>query len=168
MHRDLKTQNIFLSKQGLVKLGDFGIAKCLNHTFDKASTYIGTPYYLSPEIIQNISYSFKSDIWSLGIILYELCCLKMPFETTNIATLSLLIIQGIYEPIPNHFSEELKKLVGLLLAKDQDKRPNVNEILGNLVISLEFPEIKQRIKLFLNELEFNNEFSHTIMHNIVK
>ena len=69
LHRDLKTQNIFVTKNGIVKLGDFGIAKCLNLTLDKAKTVVGTPYYLSPEIVQNKPYNFKSDIWSLGIIL---------------------------------------------------------------------------------------------------
>ena len=126
LHRDLKSQNIFLSKNGLVKLGDFGIAKCLNYTLDKANTYIGTPYYLSPEIVQNMDYSFKSDIWSLGVLLYEMICLKVPFE----ATLSLKIIKGSYNPIPSHFSKELRNLLAALLSVDHLKRPNINNILS--------------------------------------
>ena len=78
LHRDIKSQNIFLTKNGLVKLGDFGIAKCLNYTMDKAKTIVGTPYYLSPEIVQNKPYSFKSDIWSLGIHIFICLCFHPP------------------------------------------------------------------------------------------
>lgn len=71
VHRDLKTKNLFLTKDQRIKLGDFGIAKLLNHTRDKLNTMVGTPYYLAPELIENKPYSFKSDIWSLGIVLFE-------------------------------------------------------------------------------------------------
>ncbi len=63
IHRDLKCQNIFLTKDNVIKLGDFGIAKVLSNTREKAKTVIGTPYYLSPEIIESKPYSFKTDIW---------------------------------------------------------------------------------------------------------
>ena len=89
IHRDLKSQNIFLTKTGLVKLGDFGIAKNLNCTWQKAKTMIGTPYYLSPEIVNNKPYSFKSDIWSLGVLLYEMMALKMPFDANSLPMLTL-------------------------------------------------------------------------------
>ena len=75
LHRDLKSQNIFLTKSGLIKLGDFGIARVLSNTKSKAKTVVGTPYYLSPEIIRSEAYSFKSDIWSLGVLLYEMAAL---------------------------------------------------------------------------------------------
>ena len=98
---------------------------------DKANTYIGTPYYLSPEIVNNLDYSFKSDIWSLGVLLYEMICLKVPFEASNLASLSLKIIKGVYTPIPSHFSKDLKNLQANLLSVDDTKRPNINTILSN-------------------------------------
>jgi NIMA (never in mitosis gene a)-related kinase len=130
LHRDIKSQNIFLTKNGLVKLGDFGIAKCLNYTMDKAKTIVGTPYYLSPEIVQNRPYSFKSDIWSLGVLLYEMCALKMPFDAQSLPLLSLKIIRCSYNPLPPNFSKELRSLVNSMLLVDTSKRPSINEILS--------------------------------------
>lgn len=130
LHRDIKSGNIFLTINGLVKLGDFGIAKCLKSSLEKAKTVVGTPYYLSPEIIQNLPYSFKSDIWSLGVLLYEMCCLKMPFDGNNIANLSLKIIKGQYNPIPSFFSKELRGLIMNILNVDESKRPTIDEILS--------------------------------------
>lgn len=80
LHRDLKLSNIFISSNGDIKLGDFGIAKVLNNTDEFAKTIVGTPYYLSPEICQKKPYNHKSDIWSLGCVLYELMNLKHAFE----------------------------------------------------------------------------------------
>ena len=130
MHRDIKSPNILLTSNGLVKLSDFGVAKCLSFTIEKAKTFTGTPYYLSPEIVQNIPYSFKSDIWSLGVLLYEMCCLKLPFIAKSIPLLTLKIINGQYEPIPDIYSIELKSLVNMLLTVDNQKRPTINEILS--------------------------------------
>ena len=72
IHRDLKGGNIFLTKKGIVKIGDFGIAKVLMNTMQKAKTVVGTPYYLSPEVVQSNAYSYSTDIWSMGVILYEM------------------------------------------------------------------------------------------------
>lgn len=84
LHRDLKSQNIFLTKKNIVKLGDFGIARVLSNTRSKAKTVVGTPYYLSPEIIESQPYSFKSDVWSMGVLLYEMCALCPPFNATSL------------------------------------------------------------------------------------
>jgi NIMA (never in mitosis gene a)-related kinase len=77
LHRDLKSQNIFLTSSGVIKLGDFGIARVLRNTGELAATQIGTPYYMSPEIMDSKRYNSKTDIWSLGCVLYELLALRV-------------------------------------------------------------------------------------------
>ncbi|EGR27184.1 protein kinase domain protein [Ichthyophthirius multifiliis] len=111
IHRDIKSQNIFLTQNKIIKLADFGIAKILSCTRDKAKTFIGTPYYLAPELIQNKPYTTKVDIWSLGVLIYELCALKQPFDAGNMHALVLKIIKGVYNPIPggNLKNEERNK-----------------------------------------------------------
>jgi NIMA (never in mitosis gene a)-related kinase len=80
LHRDIKLQNVFLTADNQIKLGDFGISKFLECTGDFAKTALGTPYYLSPEICSGFKYNYKTDIWMLGCLLYELCTLHKPFE----------------------------------------------------------------------------------------
>ena len=91
LHRDLKSQNVFLTANGMVKLGDFGIAKVLRNTKEFAKTQIGTPYYLSPEICNGQRYNNKSDIWSLGILLFEMSALKQPFSGRSLQQLVMAI-----------------------------------------------------------------------------
>jgi NIMA (never in mitosis gene a)-related kinase len=157
LHRDLKAQNIFLTKNGIVKLGDFGIAKVLSSTVEKAVTIVGTPYYLSPEIIQNKPYNFKSDIWSLGVLLYEMCALKPPFNGQNIHQLAMQIVKGSYPALPNSFSYELRGLINKLMMQDPAKRPNINTMLKDRLLT-------GRIRNFLSNNDFKEEFAHTILH----
>lgn len=132
LHRDLKSGNMFLTKSGMIKVGDFGISKSLENTMDKAKTVIGTPYYLSPEIIMNKPYSFASDIWSLGVLLYELCLLTMPFDAKSMPMLTLKIIKGEFIPLPNVFSKEMKDLINSILIVDAKKRPTIDQLLSKL------------------------------------
>ena len=95
-----------------------------------AHTIVGTPYYLSPELCEEKPYNNKSDIWSLGCVLYELCTQRHPFEATNQGALALKILRGVYNPIPATYSRSLKDLVDRLLTKDYRRRPDIEEVLS--------------------------------------
>jgi NIMA (never in mitosis gene a)-related kinase len=129
IHRDLKAKNIFLTGNLNVKLGDFGISKVLDNSNAAAVTVVGTPYYLSPEACQSQPYTSKSDVWSLGVILYELCTLKNPFEADNLLGLVFKIVQEKHDPIPDRYSADLRNLIDMLLEKDPIKRPTARDIL---------------------------------------
>ena len=111
LHRDLKSQNIFLTANNTIKLGDFGISKVLENTNDQALTVQGTPYYMSPEVCESKPYNYASDVWALGCILYELCTLKHAFSSENLLGLVFKIVRDKQEPIPDIYSADLKKLV---------------------------------------------------------
>jgi len=134
LHRDLKSQNIFLTKRGIVKLGDFGIARVLSHTRSAAKTVVGTPYYLSPEIIKSEAYNFKSDIWSLGVLLYEMAALQPPFNAQSLHQLAQKIIQGKYSKLPNHFSPQFDQLIKHMLQRDPAARPTIHQILRHPLV----------------------------------
>ncbi|NXA26163.1 NEK5 kinase, partial [Ibidorhyncha struthersii] len=163
LHRDVKAQNIFLSNNGKVaKLGDFGIARQLNSTMEFAHTCVGTPYYLSPEICENRPYNNKTDIWSLGCVLYELCTLKHPviltvlfllfsfikFEGNSLHQLVLKICRGRFHPVSPNYSYDLRILISQLFKISPRDRPSINSILRKpflqkLVLRYLPPEITQ-------------------------
>ncbi|XP_010140241.1 PREDICTED: serine/threonine-protein kinase Nek1 [Buceros rhinoceros silvestris] len=155
LHRDIKSQNIFLTKDGTIQLGDFGIARVLNSTVDLARTCIGTPYYLSPEICQNKPYNNKSDIWALGCVLYEMCTLKHAFEAGNMKNLVLKIISGHFPPVSMHYSYDLRNLLSQLFKRNPRNRPSVNSILEKNFIA-------KRVEKFLTPQLIAEEFNHKI------
>ncbi|XP_063280361.1 serine/threonine-protein kinase Nek1 isoform X11 [Prinia subflava] len=157
LHRDIKSQNIFLTKDGTIQLGDFGIARVLNSTAELARTCIGTPYYLSPEICQNKPYNNKSDIWALGCVLYEMCTLKYAFEAGNMKNLVLKIISGPFPPVSMHYSYDLRNLLSQLFKRNPRNRPSVNSILEKNFIA-------KRVEKFLTPELIAEEFSHKIFH----
>ncbi|XP_039985867.1 serine/threonine-protein kinase Nek3 isoform X2 [Xiphias gladius] len=130
LHRDLKSKNIFLTDRGTVKLGDFGSACILNSSKAFAHTYVGTPYYVAPEIWDNKPYNNKSDVWSLGCVLYELCTLRHPFQATSWKSLILKVCRGAYPPLPNHLPYELQYLIKQMFKTHPKDRPSLHTILA--------------------------------------
>jgi len=151
LHRDLKPSNVFLDKENNVKLGDFGLSRVLSTESSFAYSHVGTPYYMSPEQIDEAKYNEKSDIWSLGCYLYELTTFNPPFEATNHLSLALKIKSGKVERINSRYSEELSRVINWLMLVDQDKRPTVEDLLNLPQVSLRLRE--RRLKDTMTKLK---------------
>lgn len=148
MHRDLKSANLFLTKNKEIKLGDLNVSKLIKKGM--AYTQTGTPYYASPEVWSDKPYDYKSDIWSVGCIIYEICALKPPFRAKSLESLYKAVCKGIFDPIPKIYSKELSRVISLLLQNNPNKRPSCEEI-------LELEEVKKRISY--NQSMNNFKFS---------
>jgi len=146
LHRDLKSSNFFLSKSNNLKMGDFGIAKVLSCTAACARTQIGTPYYLSPEVCQEKPYTWPSDIWAMGCILYELCALKVPFDAANISGLVQKICRGPTPVIVASYSDFVKNLCTEMLSRNQSGRPSAESVLQR-------PRMQGIVKQMLDEAQ---------------
>lgn len=129
IHRDLKSANIFLFSDGSVKIGDMNVATVVKNKNQLATTQTGTPYYSSPEIWEEVPYSYKSDMWSIGCLVYEMTAQRVPFDAENVYQLMKKITDGSYETLPKQYSIEITTLVQLLLSIDPEKRPTCKEIL---------------------------------------
>eukprot|EP00742_Colponemidia_sp_Colp-10_P021658 GILJ01025437.1.p1 GENE.GILJ01025437.1~~GILJ01025437.1.p1 ORF type:complete len:186 (-),score=28.98 GILJ01025437.1:153-710(-) len=136
MHRDLKTPNVFLTTSGLIKLGDFGFSRQYDEALsaDVGTTFCGTPFYLAPELWAQSPYGQKADIWSLGVLLYELMALRKPFTGTGMRELIEKVVSGRFDPLPNQYSEGLVGLCASMLNVDPKKRPSIKDILRSDVM----------------------------------
>ena len=139
LHRDLKSANVFLLSDGTAKLGDLNVSKVARRGLGYTQT--GTPYYASPEVWKDQPYDNKSDIWSLGCVLYEMITLRPPFRAQNMEGLYNKVIKGQFSRIPDRFSNELYEIVKLLIQINTDARPSCDQILKN-------PLILKRIEYF--------------------
>ncbi|KAM9759086.1 serine/threonine-protein kinase Nek4 isoform 1-T1 [Menidia menidia] len=142
LHRDLKTQNIFLTKTNIIKVGDLGIARVLESHNDMANTLIGTPYYMSPELFSNKPYNHKSDVWALGCCVYEMSTLKHAFNAKDMNSLVYRIVEGKLPQMPSRYDPQLGDLIKSMLCKRPEDRPDVKLILRQ-------PYIKRQIAMFL-------------------
>eukprot|EP00475_Leptophrys_vorax_P007174 TRINITY_DN14548_c0_g1_i1.p1 TRINITY_DN14548_c0_g1~~TRINITY_DN14548_c0_g1_i1.p1 ORF type:complete len:455 (-),score=108.70 TRINITY_DN14548_c0_g1_i1:84-1448(-) len=143
LHRDLKTQNIFLTSNNEVRLGDFGISRVLKNTMDQAHTLVGTPYYLSPEMVNGQPYDHRSDIWSMGVVLYEMLTLQHPFNADSLQMLALKIIQGNYPPIPKQYTESVNDLLSKMLKQDAKQRLDIDGVLAHPSIADRVDKIRE-------------------------
>lgn len=138
LHRDIKPSNIYLSQHdGTVKIGDFGVSKLLQPAAPFATTFVGTPFYLCPELCMGDPYSFGADVWALGVLLYELYCLRLPFTADNVLGQIYVITEGVYDTAalrqPHVFAPAqravLEALYGSAFAQSE-------ELLHGLVVEL--------------------------------
>ena len=151
LHRDLKSANILLFNDGTAKIGDCNVSKIFyGENNNIGYTQTGTPYYASPEIWSEAPYDQKSDIWSLGIITYEMLMLHPPFKASSMEGLYKKIMKGQYGKINSRYSRDICKIVRWLLMVDANERPNCDEILRNEIV-------KERIDFFSDREGFNEE-----------
>ena len=179
LHRDLKTLNIFLTKDNHIKIGDFGVSKKLINNNIYAYTFVGTPYYLSPEICQNKAYDEKSDVWSLGVIIYELITLNKPFDSQSQMGLFMKILKGKPAPIINTIKHSYsQKLINMvienLLDKDPLTRYGILQTLNSGIFDKFFreKEIRQKMlekkknqKIINNNYQNNNNNQNNNLNN---
>ena len=144
LHRDLKTANMFLTLDGHVKIGDMNVSKLAKQGM--AATQIGTPYYMSPEIFRGKAYDAKSDIWSLGCILYELVALQVPFKGRDIDELSRRVQTGYYARLPSTYSADLQSIIRACLKLNPKHRPSAEELLSTPIIA----ERKAMLRQWMN------------------
>ncbi|XP_027515208.1 serine/threonine-protein kinase Nek11 isoform X3 [Corapipo altera] len=143
LHRDLKAKNIFL-KDNLLKIGDFGVSCLLMGSCDLATTFTGTPYYMSPEVLKHQGYNTKSDIWSLGCILYEMCCMNHAFTGQNFLSVVIKIVEGDTPSLPDRYPSKLNALLSSMLNKNPSLRPAAAEILKTPYIDEQLKKIQYK------------------------
>jgi NIMA (never in mitosis gene a)-related kinase len=144
MHRDLKSANVFL-KEGQIKLGDLNVSKVVK--MGLAYTQTGTPYYASPEVWSDKPYEYKSDIWSMGCVLYEICTLKPPFKGNNLEELYKNVMKGYFEPLPSTYSKDLTSIISSMIRLNPITRPTCNVILNNSKIKELLQQMYDKEKL---------------------
>ena len=174
MHRDLKSANIFLVKnKHQCKIGDMNVSKVIK---EKAlTTQTGTPYYASPEVWKDNPYSYKSDLWSIGCVIYELCALRPPFQGKDLDELYENVCKGKPERINKMYSDDLWRMILMLLQVDVNKRVDCNQFLNNELIKRKIEEIKKDPNIYIesfiydkNKDRFDEYLLKTIKFNDIK
>ncbi|GAA6000065.1 hypothetical protein JCM5350_006128, partial [Sporobolomyces pararoseus] len=144
LHRDIKPENVFLDKDNNLKLGDFGLSKAMQQAA-MTQTYVGTPYYMSPELINGQPYDVKSDIWALGCLIYELCAGHPPFhEARTQPELAVMIREGKIPDLPKPYTAHLGQVVRAMLKQNPKHRPNTSQIKALDTVRLQIRALELR------------------------
>lgn len=148
LHRDIKSSNVFIAGNGDLKLGDFGMARGLQSKDEEAFGFAGTPLYIAPEIFSRRPYSFKADVWSLGIIFYELACLALPFNEYNLPSLIIKIVKEEIPQLPERYSMPLRELLTWIFAKEPERRPCIDDILASRFMKKALEENQEELVVY--------------------
>jgi len=158
VHRNLKSKNILLNNQRLVKISDFEECCFVGDNNEMIIGQAGTPFYTAPEIWEDEPYNYKCDIWSIGCIIYELASLTLPFKGDTINSLYENIMSKKIKPIPDFYSEDLKKIINYMLIYDPSKRPSIDLLLNYPRIKEESAKLKDiYIKYKINKNSSNSK-----------
>ena len=165
MHRDLKSANIFLVKnKKQCKLGDMNVSKVIKEKVLRTQT--GTPYYASPEVWNDRPYSYKSDLWSIGCVIYELCALRPPFKGKDLDELYINVCKGKVDRINKVYSDSLWKMIMMLLQVDVNKRVNCDQFLNHPLIVKKIKEMKEK-SIEFKDLEDNKSIHDGYLLNTI-
>ena len=136
MHRDIKPANVFITAEGVVKLGDLGLGRFFSSKTTAAHSLVGTPYYMSPERIHEHGYNFKSDIWSLGCLLYAMMHYQSPYDAVYERgdSVALAVQAGKLTFQPSDYSAELEQLVTEMTNVDINFRINIDSVIEKVEI----------------------------------